>query len=146
MITRPMRVLAGLLVPLLLCLADAKAQDLTEVLDQVAALWANNDAHGLARFAAKRGVSLDIDGRPMGPLGERQLAAVLRKLFDERETLQVRRMVSKIVGGNPTGGFGEINWIMRARGTTIPERTTVFVAFTLQDERWRITQIRFVQP
>lgn len=140
------RVFAGFMLPLLLGFASARAQDLAEVLDRVAALWASNDAHGLARFAAKGGVSLDIDGRPMGPLGERQVAAVLRKVFDERETLQVRRMVTKIVGGKPTGGFGEISWVMRAKGTTIPERTTVFVAFTLQDERWRITQIRFVQP
>lgn len=140
-----MRAVVGFTLPLLLGFAQANAQDLTEVLDRVAALWASNDAHGLARFAAKGGIALDIDGKPMGPLGERQVAAVLRKLFEERETLQVRRMVTKIVGGEPTGGFGEISWVMRTRGTTIPERTTVFVAFTLQEQRWRITQIRFVQ-
>jgi len=34
----------------------------------------------------------------------------------------------------------------RVHGTTTPEKTTVFVAPVLEDDRWRVTQIRFVKP
>jgi hypothetical protein len=53
--------------------------------------------------------------------------------------------MSRTVGGTPTRAFGEISWTTRARGTTIPERATIFVAFVLEDERWRITEIRLIR-
>ena len=47
-----------------------------------------------------------------------------------------------MVGGQPPRAFGEVTWMMQPRGTTIPERVTVFVAWVLQKDRWRITEIR----
>ena len=78
----------------------------------------------------------------LGPLRARQVAAVLRELFERSETIQVRRLSAQIVGGQPMSAFGEITWMMQPRGTTIPERVTVFVAWVLQSDRWRITEIR----
>ena len=109
-------------------------------------LWARGDATAIAELSSRDGVTLDFGGRMMGPLGLRQVAAMLRRLFDDRETLSVRMMTPQIVGGSPPRAFGEISWMMRSRGTTIPEKTSVFVALILQNDRWRITEIRFVQP
>lgn len=123
----------------------ASAQELAGVVDRVAAAWARGDANGIVAFAARSGVSLDVDGDPVGPLGRRQAAAVLRRLFDKHETVNARTGRAKVVGGSPEKGFGEISWTARVRGTSIPERSTVFVALLREDDRWRVTEIRVMQ-
>jgi ketosteroid isomerase-like protein len=121
------------------------AQKLEDAIDRFASLWARGDANAIAALAAHDGISLDLNGKPMGPLGARQVSALLRRLFDERETIAVRPMVTQMVGGDSARAFGEISWMMRSRGTTIPEKTSVFVALARVGNRWRITEIRFVQ-
>jgi hypothetical protein len=49
------------------------------------------------------------------------------------------------VGGQPARAFGEITWTTRARGTTIPERANLFVAFVREGDAWRITEIRLMR-
>ena len=53
--------------------------------------------------------------------------------------------MSREIGGSPTRAFGEITWTAKARGTTIPERATVFVAFVRDEDGWRITEIRLLR-
>lgn len=125
--------------------APVSGQELPAVLDRLAGAWARGDANGIVAFAARAGVSLDVDGEAVGPLGTRQAAAVLRKLFDRHETVSARTGRAKVVGGAPEKGFGEIAWTTRVRGTSIPERSTVFVALVREDDRWRITEIRVMR-
>jgi hypothetical protein len=139
---RMLRVLPLACLALLLCAAPARAQDLSPTLDRLAAAWHRGDAGAIMNIAAKAGVSLDVDGRAVGPLGQRQAAAVLRRVFEDRESVAARSSMSRVVGGQPAQAFGEIAWTARARGTTIPQRSTLYVAFVLEDERWRITEIR----
>lgn len=120
-------------------------QDLGPTLDRVAAAWHRGEASALISLAARGGVSLDVDGRAVGPLGQRQAAAVLRRVFEDRESVRARTSMSRIVGGDPARAFGAISWTTRARGTTIPEHSTLFVAFVLEDGRWRITEIRLMR-
>ena len=122
-----------------------EAQNVEGVIDRLTGLWARGDASGIAAMAARQGLTLDLDGRSVGPLASRQASAMLRQLFDERETLSVRMKTPQVVGGTPARGFAEISWTLRARGTTLPDRISVFVALVLEDERWRITEIRLVQ-
>jgi hypothetical protein len=124
---------------------SAKAQELPSVVDRVAAAWGRGDANGIVAFAARSGVSLDVDGDPVGPLGTRQAAAVLRRLFDNHETVNATTGRAKVVGGSPEKGFGEISWTARVRGTSIPERSSVFIALVREDDRWRITEIRVMR-
>lgn len=126
--------------------APAHAQDLERVVERFADHWARGDASALTSLASRKGVSFDIDGKPMGPVATRQASAVLRGVFNERETVQVRILFREIVGGQPPLAFAEINWMTRVHGTTIPEKTTVFVALVLEDDHWRVSQIRFVKP
>jgi hypothetical protein len=139
--------LLALLGPAILAAAPraAEAQSLDQTLERIAAAWHRADAGTIARLAASAGISLNFDGQAVGPLPPRQAAAGIRRVFEDRESLGVRSNMSRTVGGSPPRAFGEINWTTRARGTTIPERATIFVALVLEDERWRITEIRLIR-
>jgi hypothetical protein len=125
--------------------APAPAQELEPVLRRVASAWHKGDAGELSRLGAGAGIALDVDGSTVGPLGARQAAAVLRRVFDDRESVSATPKVSRTVGGEPARAFGEITWTTRARGTTIPERATLFVAFVREGDAWRITEIRLMR-
>lgn len=148
---RPLSFAAARLIPVLAALIlllptqPAAAQDLEQALARVASAWHRGDAHAITRLAASGGISLDVDGRAVGPLGPRQAAAVIRRVFEDRESVGARSNMTRSVGGSPARAFGEISWTTRARGTTIPERATLFVAFVREDDRWRITEIRLIR-
>lgn len=129
----------------LMGMGPAAAQDLDPVLQRVAAAWHKADARAVAALGAEAGISLDVDGSTVGPLGTRQAAAVLRRVFDDRESVSAAPRVSRTVGGDPARAFGEFTWTTRARGTTIPERATLFVAFVREADAWRITEIRLMR-
>ncbi|HSL69196.1 MAG TPA: DUF4440 domain-containing protein [Longimicrobiales bacterium] len=126
--------------------AGVLAQNIGSVMDRFATYWARADASAIAALASDDGITLNIDSKQMGPLGPRQVTALLRRLFDDSETINVRPLTPQIVRGDPPRAFGELTWTMRPRGTTIPERTTVFVAWILEDDHWRITEIRSAKP
>jgi hypothetical protein len=130
---------------LTLAASPAAAQDLEQTLERVAAAWHKGDAGAITALAARSGVSLDVDGRSVGPLGPRQAAAGIRRVFEDRESVAARSNMTRVVGGAPPRAFGEITWASRARGTTIPERATIFVALVREDDRWRITEIRLIR-
>lgn len=130
---------------LLLARTPLQAQNVENVIDRLAGLWARGDASAITALGSEQGITLDLGNRSVGPLGTRQAAALLRQLFDERETLSVRNKTPQVVGGSPARAFAEITWTVRARGTTMAERTSVFVALIHEGERWRITEIRLVQ-
>jgi hypothetical protein len=137
-----------LALPALLLLglaAPAGGQELGNVVDRVAASWSRGDASGIVAHAARTGISLDVDGERVGPIAARQAAAVLRRVFDQRESVRASAGRARVVGGSPEKGFGEIAWTSRARGTTIPERATVVLAFVREDGHWRITEIRLMR-
>jgi hypothetical protein len=132
--------LAATLVP-----ARGSAQDLGPVIERVASAWQRGDASAITGLVARGGISLDVDGRPVGSLPARQAGAVLRRLFDDRESVGVRNTMTRTVSGSPPSAFAEFTWSVRARGTTIPENARLFIAFVLEDERWRITEIRLLR-
>jgi hypothetical protein len=121
------------------------AQDLRPLLERVASAWHRGDVGGISALSARAGVSLDVDGRSVGPLGARQTAAVLRRMFEDRESVAAQVHTIRELGGEPTRAFGEITWSTRARGTTIPERATIFVALVREENGWRVTEIRLLQ-
>lgn len=133
------------LLALLTLALPLRAQDLEQALDRVATHWQRGDAGAITAMAASAGVSLEVDGDNVGPLGPRQAAAVLRRVFDDRETLSAKPTLSRSIGGQPARAFGEIMWTVRSRGTTIPERATLFVAFIREDGAWRVSEIRLLR-
>jgi hypothetical protein len=145
--SRPARALLPLLALLAIASAPraAAAQDLDAVVEQIAAAWARGNLAAIAGHAARGGIELDVDGGSGGPVAARQVIAMLRRVFDGRETLSVRPGVTRVADGSPARGFSEIAWTHRGRGTSIPERSTVFVAWVREDGSWRVTQIRLMR-
>lgn len=122
-----------------------RAQNLDQTLVRVARYWANGDVRSIMQNAAASGFALELGRDRVGPVAARQASAALKRLFDDRETLAVNPVLTRVVGGDPPRAFGELEWITRPRGTTIPERRTVFVALVQQAEGWRVTEIRVMQ-
>jgi hypothetical protein len=127
----------------LLLASPAHAQNPAQTLERIAAAWHKGDANAITALAARAGISVDVDGRAVGPLGARQAAAVLRRVFGDRESVSARTSMSRATGNDRA--FGEISWSMKARGTTIPERATIFVALIREDGDWRVSEIRLLQ-
>ena len=125
--------------------APARGQELSDVVERVARSWSRGDASAVVAHAARGGLSLDLEGQRVGPVAARQAAAVLRGLFDRSETVRADAGRTRVVGGSPEKAFGEIAWTSRARGTTIPERATVVLAFVREDGQWRVTEIRLMR-
>lgn len=131
-----------------LCLAfalPARGQDFREVVDQLTRAWQRGDFSMLGSHAAANGLSLDIEGRRIGPFASRQAATAIRRLFEDRETIQASLNMAREVSGEPRRAFAELTWVTRARGTTIPQRSTIVLTLQLERDRWRITEIRLVR-
>ncbi len=141
------RALALATLLLLATAGGALGQDLEQVLDRFAAAWHRGDVVTIASLVSRNGVSIDVggEGGQVGPLGVRQAAAVLRKVFDERETTVVRAGAAQVVGGTPPRAFGEVVWSARSRGTTENEKATIFLALVREKDGWRINQIRLLR-
>lgn len=142
------RRVGALLIGLLLSIAaaaSAQEAELGKVIDRLAAAWARADAGALAALGSRNGISVDIDGEPIGPLTPRQAAAVLRNIFVGRSTDKLSKGLVRIVGGQPPRAFGELSWTVKTQGTNIPEKTRIFLAFVWEGNTWRITQIRLLR-
>lgn len=144
MMPRPMMIL----VPLLLAGSARSAhaqQELAPVVDYVTAAWARGDADAVAAAASSAGITLDLEDGPIGPVGPRQSAAALRRVFDDRETVSIRKDAARLVGEPAARAFAEFEWSVRARGTRIPETLRVFLALVHEETGWRVTQIRLIR-
>lgn len=123
----------------------AHAQDLDGAMSRFASAWRRNDYKAIAALIARDGASIETDAGRLGPLGPRQAAAVLRGLFSERNTTQVRTRQIQDVGGNPQKGYAELVWMTMAPATTEPLRVVVFVEFVQESDReWRVARIRLL--
>lgn len=142
-----MRRLLGVVLLALLALvpAPAQAQELRQFNHRLTLAWARNDAGSIASLTAGRGASVELEGRAVGPLAVRQVTALLRRLFEDAgETVSVTLTNTRQLRGTPERAYVELLWARRPRGTTIPERVTVFVALVHEDTSWRITEIRLL--
>jgi hypothetical protein len=136
------------LLPLLLFVAlprSASAQQVQQVVRQIAAAWAKGDVQTIASYASRSGISLDLKQGELGPLAPRQASAILRRVFDLLETVSIQEGMTQVVGGTPARAFGELSWTSRVKGTTIAERATVYFEFVVEGDRWHITQIRLLR-
>lgn len=138
--------LAALFGVLLIAPRPVRAQEaeLQHVLDSIAASWAQGDAADVIKYAVRSGISLDMKEGAVGPLPARQAVAMLRRFFTEFETVSVRPSEAEVTGGRPEQGYGELSWVVRAHGATVPELARVFIALVKENGAWRVTQIRLM--
>lgn len=140
-----MRRLALLVFALaLLSVRAAHAQRLDDIVLHLTDAWAHGDARAVVALSTRDGLLIETRDSRTGPLGSRQAAAVLRRLFEDRQTISIKPGMTQVMSGTPRRAFAEITWITRAPDTTEMERLTVFIEFVLADERWQITQIRLL--
>lgn len=126
--------------------APASAQDMDVAMYRFASAWRRNDTKAISALIAREGASIETDAGRFGPLPARQAAAILRTLFGERETTDVRTRQFQSVGGTPQKGYAELIWTSVAPETTEALRLVVFVEFVQESDReWRITRIRLLQ-
>ncbi len=126
--------------------AQARPAPLEGFIAQVARLWGAGDASELAGLAPADGrVLLDVRGEGPGEVQGRHVAAALRDLFGQRETVSVRSTQVTIAGGTPLRGFGELAWASRLRGVTETQRETVYVGAVWEGDAWRISEIRLMR-
>ena len=127
----------------------AQAQDLDDAMERFASAWRRSDYKAIASLIARDGASIETEAGRLGPLGSRQAAALLRVIFSERNTTQVRtrQFQGGRGGGTPQKAFAELLWTSVAPATTESLRIVVFVEFVREsDDIWRVTRIRLLQP
>jgi len=130
---------------LLAAATTARGQDLKPAAQRLAAAWERADVNTLGDLVARSGLSLDVGGERVGPVAGRQAAAMLKRVFDERETMSASVGAAREMHGENRRAFVEITWVTRSRGTSIPDSTTVLFSLELEREQWRITEIRLMR-
>lgn len=125
----------------------AHAQQLESAMSRFSGAWRQSDDKAVASLIARDGATIETSEGRMGPLGPRQAAAVLRALFEGRDTHGLRTRQMQDVGGSPQRAYAEVIWTAVATETTQPMRVVLFVEWVLdQDKTWRITRIRMLTP
>lgn len=153
-----MRSIRCLLFLLLLCLIPAMPEPLMaqqsetptlpleDFVLRIARFWAGGDAEALVSLAPAEGrIMIDTGAGTAGSVQGRHATAALRALFAERETVSIRPLRATIAGGTPVRGFGELVWVSRSRGVTIPDSATVYVGAIWEGDAWRIRELRVLQ-
>ena len=136
---------AAALVLLLSAHAEVHAQDADGFMARVAAAWRKSDAEAVSALGDPDGISIEVDGRHVGSIAPRQAAAVLRRVFSDRETTKAVAGPARTMPGNARRAYSEIVWEHRVRGTTQPVKINVFIAAARDGAAWRITEIRLMQ-
>jgi hypothetical protein len=139
-----------LVLALLLLPAGASAQSRPAPLEafvaNVARLWSAGEASELVALAPEDGrILLALGNDEAGAVQERHVAAALRDLFGDRETVTVRPTRVQLSGGTPLRGFGELAWVSRPRGVTRPVTSTVYVGAVYEGNAWRIRELRVLR-
>ncbi len=109
---------------------------------QVAGLWSLGDVGRIIDLLASDGVRLHLGQTGYSSLPSRQARAALRDFFQGHRSDGVHLDTVSEVGGTPPRGFAEFAWETVVLGTSEPLRYIVFVGFVLEDESWRIAEVR----
>jgi hypothetical protein len=107
-----------------------------------AARWRAGDSQALTQAMRSDRIRLTILGEEHVAIQPKQAQAALRSLlkrYPRGETAVTR--VSP-VGGDPSQGFAEIRWRTQASGVPDPVIFSIFVGYVLEDDGWRVTEIR----
>ena len=135
----------GLSAVFVAAVSGASGQDIRPAAQRIANAWQRADVGVIADQVARSGLSLDFGGQRVGPVAGRQATTMLRRVFEERETMSVRVGSVKEMEGKTRRGYVEVSWTTRARGTSIPDTTTVLFSLELDGDQWRITEIRLMR-
>ena len=122
---------------------DGQQPSLAAVAATAARYWSQRDADGLAGVLSPGGVALHLLDESHPAAGVRQARAALSGLLGRGGRAQVTR--TEQLGGAPQRGFAELGWEVTAPGSPAALRYVIFLGFVLEDDAWRISDIRVLR-
>jgi hypothetical protein len=132
-------------VALIAAASSVGAQEIRTAAERLARSWERADVNAIGNQAAEEGLSVELGGERVGPVSSRQAAAILKRVFDERETMSTQVGSAREMHGENRRGFVELTWVVKSRGTSIPDSLTVLFSLELEERQWRITEIRLMR-
>jgi hypothetical protein len=127
------------------CLVPASTsgqQGLDEEAARFAARWSAGDSEALAQAMRSEGIRLTVLGEEHVAIQPKQAQAALRSLLGRYPRGQTTVTRVSAVGGDPSQGFAEIRWRTQASGVPDPVIFSIFVGYVLEEQGWRVTEIR----
>jgi hypothetical protein len=138
------RALSTVVLALFVAHSHGHAQSVNAFIAKVATAWSRGDVDAITAAIHPAGIALEVEGTHVGAITPRQAAAVLRKVFEDRETIRATAGAARLLPGDDRRAYAEIVWERRARGTTQPQHVNVFIALAREGREWRITEIRLM--
>jgi hypothetical protein len=116
---------------------------LASVAATAAGYWSQRDADGLARVLSPGGVALHLLDESHPAAGVSQARTALSDLLGRGGRAQVTRAEQLV--GSPPRGFAELGWEVMAPGSPAALRYVILLGFVLEDDAWRISEIRVLR-
>lgn len=104
--------------------------------------WREGDVDRIAERMSASGIRLHLGGVGYPVLAPRQARAELAHFRASRSPGVIRVERVDDLGGSPRTGFAELRWETVIDRTSEPLAHTIFVSFALDEDGWRITEIR----
>lgn len=122
--------------------AQEPDEELRAAAERVASGWSGSEVARLGDLLLPRGIGVHVPGAGREMLDPRKAIAALEELLGRLRTTDVHVVRVHRTAGAGDRGSAELRWEARAPGTSEVLRHTVFVGFTLDDDRWRVYEIR----
>jgi hypothetical protein len=104
--------------------------------------WSASDTESLSRLLAEDGIRLHLPEEEHVLIRPRQARAALDAFLGRHGRGEARVTRASLAGGSLDRGFAEIRWATRSPGLPEPVIFTLFVGYSLEDDRWTVTEIR----
>jgi hypothetical protein len=106
--------------------------------------WVDGDLGQLESMLAPEGARLHLQGELYAEVDPRRAVAALRGFLGKYAGGEVEVMRTSRSAGESTRGFAELQWRTQIEGTGESAVFTLFVGFALEEEGWRVTEIRIL--
>jgi hypothetical protein len=125
---------------------DGWSVPLQQVLEQEALrfsrAWVDGDVGGLESMLGVEGIRLHVDGDFYPSVEARRAAMTLRAFLGKYRPGEVEVMRVSQASGTAPRGFADLQWRTQVAGTGESVIFTLFVAFTMEETGWTVTEIR----
>lgn len=104
--------------------------------------WQAADGQALGGMLRSSGIHMDLRRERHVSIQPRQAQAALREFLHGFSRGEAQVVQAAPAGGDPRKGFADIRWRTQSLGGGVEVTFTVFVAFALEGEGWRVTEVR----
>ncbi|MFH1763678.1 MAG: nuclear transport factor 2 family protein [Gemmatimonadota bacterium] len=132
----------GALAPCALAPGPAAQSILEGEALRFAQAWEGEDLRLLGELMAEDGIRLHLPGEDHVLIRPRQARAALGAFLERYAGGEADLTRVSLAGGDLGKGFAEIRWRTGSPGVPEPVVFTLFVAFSSENDRWSVTEIR----